>query len=823
MGLELVGRDDELRRVRSTLQRAGVAVLVGPSGVGKTALCDAINTEWMASGASVREVRGSQGLRHVPFGALTLSLRIPPHLPESEVLERALSIFDGDGGRCLVVADDAHLLDDASAAVVCGIAQSSDIDVCLAVTSGEKVAQDLTSLWVRWPEARVDIHPLAPFESGALLQALLQRPVTTREVDQVAAVSLGFPLYITAIANELADAPSVDVDRVLATAGQSDRLVSLLERRLARLSSEERDVFDVVAFAESTELAILLACCDRDSVEGLIEAGVVRTPGERVEVSHPLLGSVARNAMTPARQREVATDLLTAIGPDALPGDVAALTHKALGAGVVPPTTHLRIAAEAALGWGDYEGVTYLAAFAAGDPELAVLGARAGRFLGEVPPTEVPLGLDQEALTEYLSATSQAMAYGERRFSDAIEFLRTGLNGVTVASYRDRLALELMVLSGLVGDMDALLGAARSVGVTTDANTRLLALSATHLAEALTLTTAASEETYATAGLLVETGSVDPHLVEQLAMSRAAVDLAEGRLEAARLRLVDSGDRALQGSWLTIEAVLADAWLPLDLAFDLATSAVEALETFDPLANLAQARLVADLRRAQLGLPVSQHGGGHHEPGVVEVDRLMHRRVEAWLARTDGDDLAGKLLAEVGRDAVASGHRFWGLSAMIDAIRLGRGPDVASDIEQLVMTRGAGLARIAAGHARADSPGRLWEASRSWWTAGAPVYAVEAAQASAAQGHEIAGLGSLLMAQRGVSPVVVPTDLGSSASQRQVDIVILVLRGATNEEIADELYLARRTIENHLHRLYKSLSLTGGREELVAELRWLSD
>jgi putative ABC transport system ATP-binding protein len=35
-----------------------------------------------------------------------------------------------------------------------------------------------------------------------------------------------------------------------------------------------------------------------------------------------------------------------------------------------------------------------------------VLGARAARFIGETPPTEVPAGLDDDALTEFLSAES---------------------------------------------------------------------------------------------------------------------------------------------------------------------------------------------------------------------------------------------------------------------------------------------------------------------------------------------------------------------------------------------------------------------------------
>ncbi|HVR79978.1 MAG TPA: hypothetical protein VMS99_16495 [Acidimicrobiia bacterium] len=129
--------------------------------------------------------------------------------------------------------------------------------------------------------------------------------------------------------------------------------------------------------------------------------------------------------------------------------------------------------------------------------------------------------------------------------------------------------------------------------------------------------------------------------------------------------------------------------MPLAEASVLADSAVEALEAFDPLANLAQARILAELRRAQSGenLEFAQ-GENPLEPGVVAIDQIMGQRVNAWLARGVDDLTAGKHLVEVGRDAVALGHRFWGLSSFIDAIRLGAGEAVITDIEHLVITRG---------------------------------------------------------------------------------------------------------------------------------------
>ncbi|MFZ0015267.1 MAG: LuxR C-terminal-related transcriptional regulator, partial [Acidimicrobiia bacterium] len=440
----------------------------------------------------------------------------------------------------------------------------------------------------------------------------------------------------------------------------------------------------------------------------------------------------------------------------------------------------------------------------------------------EMPPTEIPPGLDDDGLTEFLSATSQGMAYSERRFTDAIDFLADGMSAVHESRNRDRLALELMVLSGLVSDVDALLGAAKAVSANADPNTRLLGLSATQLAEALTLTTASSWETQDAARDVLSNAEVADHLREQMAMARVMVTLAEGRLAEARSSIREYPDKTLAGSWLTIEAVLAEAWLTIAGAEDVASAAVAALQQFDPLANLAQARIVLDLRRAQRGGPVGPGESSDHEPGVAVIDQIMNRRVEAWLAWAQGDPTAGKQMAEVGREAIGMGHRFWGLLALIDAVRLGLGDDVALDIDHLVLTRGAGLAVLAGRHARAGTADELWNVARSWWDAGAPVFALEAAMRGGTVAGPIPSLGAHLMAAAGVEPLVGDLgDLPCPISARQLQIVGRVLGGDSNEDVAERLFLSRRTVENHLHRIYGVLGLSDGRDELKSLFGWI--
>lgn len=817
----LVGRHNEMRLARAALASHGVVILIGPSGVGKTAIADSLRSEWLGDGPT-REVRGIQGLKHVPFGALTLALQVEGTKSDSETLTNVVRALTGADGRPLVIADDAHLLDAESAAIVSGLAQSADVALVLSITSGEIVSPDITSVWARWPEARLDIAPLGRDDVAELLAALLGPEISEDFADEVFSISLGYPLYVTALAAEYS-AHAGDIVTSLDADFTSDRLIRLMERRLSRLDREQRRLFDAVAFAESIPPAVVLGSGDESDLNPLIEAELIRRSGDRVHVAHPLLGSVARETLTTEGRKICARQLLDGLDATSPTADVAATVRKALSVGVVPHVDQVRTAATVALNWGDFEGVSRLTDLYPDDPGLQVLRAQAARFLGEVPEASVPAGLDDAALTDYLSGASQGIAYGERRFTDAIDFLREGMAAVVEPANRDRLALELMVLSGLVGDLDALLGAARAVGPSADPNTRLLAISATQLAEALTLSTISSMDTYAVGRAIADNPGSDEFLVEQLEISRFAVEIAEGRFGSARERYDTFGDRKLVGSWKTACAVLADAWLPLEQAAELADSAVVALEEFDPLANLAQARIVADLRQAQMGTaPPEPDAGVLHEQGVMDIDRIMNRRVDAWLAWSAQDPTAGKHLAEIGRDAIAMGHRLWGLCALIDATRLGVGESVAADIDHLVITRGAGLSVLAGRHARAESPAELWASAVAWWTAGAPVYAVEAALRAAQDGSSIHALGAAMMLQRGALPVVTPElSLKNPLTERQTQVVAGAIDGQSNDVIAAELFLSRRTVENHLHRIYGELGLSDGRDELIAVFGFL--
>lgn len=73
-----------------------------------------------------------------------------------------------------VLVDDAHLLDEASAALTHLLATTERTFVLATVRSGEQVPDAVTALWKDGLADRIELPPLAVDESGELLSAALQ-------------------------------------------------------------------------------------------------------------------------------------------------------------------------------------------------------------------------------------------------------------------------------------------------------------------------------------------------------------------------------------------------------------------------------------------------------------------------------------------------------------------------------------------------------------------------------------------------------------------------------------------------------------------------
>ncbi len=310
----LVGRDDDLRSARSLIDDRGVVVVAGAAGIGKTAFSDVLADECRAQGGRVLELRGTHGLRHVPFGALAAFVPMEVGDTDTDTVTRAMASMMNTGKSGMIVVDDAHLLDHESAALISGIAQSRGAHLVITVTSGEQLPSDITAIWARWPDCRIDLDPLTHGEVGDMVCALLGGAVDDVAMDEISTITLGYPLYVAAIVAEVSDRIEHVGENASAAlkslSRSSDRLTRLLELRLSRLDREERRLFDAVALAESVPTDVVRAMDEVGALSRLETTGLVRVGPRYVRVTHPLLATVANETLTLEGRRVCARGLL---------------------------------------------------------------------------------------------------------------------------------------------------------------------------------------------------------------------------------------------------------------------------------------------------------------------------------------------------------------------------------------------------------------------------------------------------------------------------------------------------------------------------------
>src|SRR6266536_31921 len=198
----LVGRQAELEGLAAALKGpvAGGVVLAGAAGVGKTRLAREALARPEAVGWDVEWVAATRAAASIPFGAVS-HLLPSAERPSDDLLatlgQTAVLLAERSHGRPLVLGvDDAHLLDDASAALVHLLALRGLAVVLATVRTGEPAPDSVVALWKDDLARRGDLSPLSPEATAELLDRVLGGPVDGVTRKEVLRVSEGNPLYL---------------------------------------------------------------------------------------------------------------------------------------------------------------------------------------------------------------------------------------------------------------------------------------------------------------------------------------------------------------------------------------------------------------------------------------------------------------------------------------------------------------------------------------------------------------------------------------------------------------------------------------------------
>ncbi|KUL21967.1 LuxR C-terminal-related transcriptional regulator [Streptomyces regalis] len=291
------GRENELELVRGSLTagRHGI-VITGPAGCGKTRLV----TE-AVRGTGWARVAGTPETRRIRFAAFA-------HLvPETASLHGA---FQHLSGVRLLLVDDAHLLDDASAALVHQLAVHGRTRLLVVTTDGAPAPGAISRLWTGELLPRLTLEPLPREETAELLAGGAGgglEPLTVNRLHRLCQGDLRLLRDLVGAVRErglLGRVPDSDEwawrGPVPVTATVRERTAHVLDRTCP----EERETLERLAFAEPLPLDLdelhlrALEHLEADSLVHVDDQGAVR-------LAHPLHGPVLRAVAGRLRARRL--------------------------------------------------------------------------------------------------------------------------------------------------------------------------------------------------------------------------------------------------------------------------------------------------------------------------------------------------------------------------------------------------------------------------------------------------------------------------------------------------------------------------------------
>ena len=326
----LVGRVGELRRMQGLMSSgARGLVLAGTAGVGKTRLAIEFLTQAERDGAAVVRITATQAASPLPLGAFA-PLLPAMHYGESpgvddraDLLRRCATFLLESAGRKRLVlfADDAHLLDDASATLVHQLAATGMAFVVATVRSGEAAPDPIVALWKDDAVERLEVSGLRSDSVEELLLAVLDGPVDRGALHRLSVASQGNMLFLRELVlGALEDGTlrnDVGIWRLAGPLSPSSRLGELVEIRLSGVTTAERAFLEVLSVGEPMGPAELALVGNLAVAEALERKSLITTStgGRRLELrlGHSLYGDVLRAHTPVLRRREVCRQLADAV------------------------------------------------------------------------------------------------------------------------------------------------------------------------------------------------------------------------------------------------------------------------------------------------------------------------------------------------------------------------------------------------------------------------------------------------------------------------------------------------------------------------------
>ena len=321
----MTGRAAELAQLDAAIGAGGAGgiVLAGTAGAGKTRLLREALHRASRGGRDVVQVAATRCTAAIPFGAVASLLPRggPAAGPPWELLRRAADHLTRPTSQAPLVvgADDVHLLEPESAALLHYLVLHGAVFLLAAVQAGEPAPDAVAALWKDGLACRLTVHPLPAAAMDDLLVQALGTAVQDGARQHIQWVTSGSPLLLRELlAGALDEGALVRQETGWGWKDQpyyGAALVEVVDGWLAALGDGSRTVLEVVACAEPLPAELLNELADR----GALDPAAVETAERRGVIScgysgsrqvmrpgHPIYGEVIRATLPRGKAQRIA-------------------------------------------------------------------------------------------------------------------------------------------------------------------------------------------------------------------------------------------------------------------------------------------------------------------------------------------------------------------------------------------------------------------------------------------------------------------------------------------------------------------------------------
>ena len=307
-------RDDAVACLRD-----GVSVsIAGLPGSGRSGVLRDISRAMLERGWEVVEIPGVRGLRGRPLEALAIAGLFDARGPASGTpLSAAVAAIRRatEGERTVVVVDDADDLDETSAGAIAAALRGRAAPLLSSIRI-DRAAPESTLAGAVRPVARLELPPLDFPDSTDLIERRCAGPVDVETAARIHAKSGGLPGLVEALADSgLREGLLVQRRGLWRALGSlsSPRLTGALEPLLIGLEDAHLDALLKLALVGTVDVALARKVVDAATFEALDEHGLIAFASKdgalAVSVYPPLLAEHLRRDRFGARRLRLLDDV----------------------------------------------------------------------------------------------------------------------------------------------------------------------------------------------------------------------------------------------------------------------------------------------------------------------------------------------------------------------------------------------------------------------------------------------------------------------------------------------------------------------------------